>query len=81
MVPNMREVALTRPFDETTKEVFKDGFQEVGNALAKFQESSKEALQLHWEKIIGHKFQIVVSLTTTLIIWLTESPKSCLVNL
>ena len=64
MVANVSEVALTRPYDGPAS---KSG--SIDPAVDKNSdvnpEGSKEALQLHWEKIVGHKFQIVVSSSMT----------------
>jgi hypothetical protein len=68
MVPNVSEVALTRPYVGPSDCVSNHtgpsddvDFVDGGNC----DETAKENLQLKWERIMGQKYKIVVSISST----------------
>ena len=71
MVPDLGEVALTRPYSGPCEQVQVPNHRgpsdiqmssRGSSAVAKSAETEKEELQLKWEQILGQKFTIVVSL-------------------
>ncbi len=73
MVPDLGEVALTRPYSGPSEQVQVPNHRgpsdilmssrgvQGSSAVAKSAETEKEELQLKWEQILGQKFTIVVS--------------------
>ena len=75
MVPDLGEVALTRPYLGPSEQVQVPNHRgpsdiqtsSKGDQGSSVAETEKEELQLKWEQILGQKFTIVVSLDASAI--------------